>query len=509
MNTFEPKSLSQRFDELLGHCRNNPDGPALCIDQLVMSFGRLGARIQAIYDALEEMPDGPVLIHGHKDLDIIPAMAAATFAGRGFVFAEIVYPQLRIDQIVDTCGVQTVIRTNEKAMPQKLATIDTSDLADKPLGGLRCSCDDEDKLFYITFTSGSTGAPKGIPTRRSCFATLQNWFEPQNTCSKGGTGAHVNHASMAFDMSMSDIWTALFAGRALFLIDHAHTLKPRRIINSLTSQPDVPVGTFTATPAFYSLMMGDPKFSAQTLPDLKSFWIGGDTVPQSVLQEIMARFPDAEIYCAYGPSEATCVTHSKLLTKDDIEGSGTLDLGPPKPGNAAMVTTSKGLQSHGRGEIILIGDQVAETYLPVSHPNNQSFFTEQGRNAFSTGDIGEIDTQGRLKILGRADNQVKVNGHRIELDEIERIALQVTGVKFAIAQLSDAMGKRELILTITPEATRADLTDVTRTHLLNTLPPYMVPQQIVTQDCMPLTTAGKVDRKKLADIRLSNESRLN
>lgn len=493
------QTLFQRFNALLNFCRNDPDRPALCFNGKMLSFGQFGERVQAIYDAMDGAPEGPVLIHGHKELDIVPAMTAATFAGRGFVFAEVVYPQSRIDQIINLCGVKLVVKTHDKAFPQRVTTIATRELSNTPLRDLRLNPDDEDTLFYFTFTSGSTGTPKGIPTRRSCFAALQNWFEPQNTHSKGGAGAHVNHASMAFDMSMSDIWTALFAGRGLFLIDHADTLKPRRILNALVTQPNMTVGTFTATPAFYSLMMEDPKFNAKTLPDLKSFWIGGDAVQQSVLRDILIRFPLAEIYCAYGPSEATCVTHSRRLTFDDIQTEGPLDLGVAQLGSAAMIATSEGLKPTGEGEVVLIGDQVAKTYLPLEHPNNASFVTISGKRAFYTGDVGQIDAAGRLKIFGRSDSQVKVNGFRIELAEIERTAQQVAGIKFAIVQLVGTGAFKELVLTITPDRSHENLCEAVRTHLRECLPPYMVPATIRSQASMPLTVAGKIDRAKVLE----------
>ncbi len=491
------KLLCERFDDLLGLCRTQPEKVALVFNHKVLNFGQFGMRVQAIFDALADAPAGPVLIHGHKDLDIIPAMVAATFAGRGFAFAEVVYPSSRIKQMNMLCNIGVILRTNPAANAQDFPTIDTADLPDVALRDLRLSADDEHELFYITFTSGSTGVPKGIPTTRTCFASFQGWFEPLNTGSKGGSRAHVNHASMAFDMSMSDIWTALFAGRTLYLVDHADTLNPRNTLTKITGIDDVPVGTFTATPAFFAMMLGDPKFNEKTLPGLSAFWIGGDVVQQPLLRELKSRFPSCEIHCAYGPSEATCVTHSQLLTDADLNTTGPLNLGPARAGCDAMIATSHGLQPHGKGEVVLLGDQVATRYLPLDHPNNSKFVSVSGQRAFYTGDIGEIDVDGNLKIFGRSDGQVKVNGYRIELGEVERTAQQVKGVKFAIALTSQTPTGQDLVLVVSPETPGYDLSDTVRAHLADKLPPYMVPSRINCEDLMPLTVAGKIDRKQI------------
>jgi D-alanine--poly(phosphoribitol) ligase subunit 1 len=168
-----------------------------------------------------------------------------------------------------------VVRTDQSAAATELFTVDAALVKSAPLQDFKLEPTDEEKVFYVTFTSGSTGQPKGIPTTRASYAALADWFESQNTHAAGGAFAHVNHASMAFDMSMSDIWSALFAGRALYLLDHANTLNPRTNIRHMKMAADAPVGGLAATPAFYALMLQDPQFSAQHLPTLLSFWIGG------------------------------------------------------------------------------------------------------------------------------------------------------------------------------------------------------------------------------------------
>ncbi len=492
--------LSTRFQTLLDHCRTQKQRPALIGTKATLSYEGFGWRVQAIYDALNDAPSGIVLIHGHKELDIVPAMMAATFAGRGFVFADVSYPQARVAQIIATCNCGVVVRTDIKAQLTELHTIDTQELAGQKLRDLRLDPAHEEELFYVTFTSGSTGVPKGIPTTRASYAALADWFEPENTGSAGGRHAHVNHASMAFDMSMSDIWTALFAGRSLYLLDHSNTLTPRANIRQMLREPKAPVGTLTSTPAFFALMMEDPKFNAGTLPMLKAFWIGGESVQKSLLIALKARFPNCEIHHAFGPSEAACITHSHILTDSDLNAPGPLPLGPEQSGCKVLVDTGNGFSRSGEGEIVLVGPQVAKGYWPETHPNNANFGEHNGMRSYHTGDHGEVGPDGSLYIHGRIDSQVKVNGFRIELGEVERSAVQVEGVKQAVAlQAAEDGPTSGLILIVNGETVNTGKVDHVRDHLREKLPAFMIPAKIVVESNLPINLSGKIDRHAIKE----------
>ncbi|WGW04510.1 AMP-binding protein [Tropicibacter oceani] len=495
-------TLASRFKTLIDLCQTRSGQTALIGVRDSLSYAGLGRRTQAIYHALSTAPQGMVLIHGHKEMDVVPAMMAATFAGRGFVFADISYPAGRVAQIIQTCNCGVVLRTDPKALQTDLFTIDTGRLSDRILEDLRLDPKDEEALFYVTFTSGSTGVPKGIPTTRASYAALSDWFEPENTGSAGGTDAHVSHASMAFDMSMSDIWTALFAGRSLYLLDHTNTLSPRANIHQLLSHPKAPAGTLTATPAFFALMLEDPKFNAQTLPRLRAFWIGGEAVQRSLLLRLRDRFPGCEIHHAYGPSECACITHSHILSDAALAGTGPLPLGPEQSGCRVLVDTGKGFALTGQGEIVLVGPQVGTCYWPLDHPNNANFGMVQGMRSYRTGDHGEVDETGSLKIHGRIDNQVKVNGFRIELGEIERSAVQVDGIRQAVAlQADESSPTRGLILVLNGDGLDqgADKIGHVRDHLRATLPPFMMPAKIVIAPDLPMSHSGKIDRRAMKE----------
>ena len=439
----------------------------------------------------------PILLQGHKEPDLIAAMIAAALAGRAFVFADVSYPAARVAQVIDTCGCCLALRSLADVPPCGLPVIDSFALSDAPLPDLTLDAATEEGWFYITFTSGSTGVPKGIPIRRRSFGAFMDWFEPANTGSAGGTGAHVAHASLAFDMSMSDIWTALFAGRSVYMMHHANTLNPRTNLRQMLSAPQVPVGTFTATPAFFALMLEDPQFNADRLPGLGAFWIGGEAVPKPLLRRLVARFPGCEIHHCYGPSEVSCITHGAVLTDRDLVSDAPLPLGGEQGKMIVRVDDGTGmLAPRGEGEIVLMGPQVADGYLPAGHPANAAFGWYDGHRLYRTGDFGAVDDTGCLTIRGRIDSQVKINGHRVELGEIERVAAEVDGVSIAVAfPAAEASASKGLVLVIKGDAVDDTVLAAVRAHLKARLPKWMIPARIVRGEDLPVQLSGKIDRR--------------
>jgi D-alanine--poly(phosphoribitol) ligase subunit 1 len=497
--------LSDRFRTLFNTIRSKGEASAIIGHDERLSWAALGRRIGAIHAALlrsETPPGTPVLLQGHKECDLVAAMIASALAGRAFVFADQSYPEARVAQVVEACGCALALCSLPDMPDSHLPRIDLFTLPDAPLPEIGLDPTDEATGFYITFTSGSTGVPKGIPIRRSSFDAFMAWFEPLNTRSAGGGGAHVAHASLAFDMSMSDIWTTLFAGRSLYLLHHQNTLNPRANLRQMLSAPDAIPGTLTATPAFFQLMLEDSRFSAETLPQLKSFWVGGEAVPKPMLRRLCERFPGCEIYHAYGPSEVTCITHSHRLQPADLVSDAPLPLGGEQPGLLVRVDDGSGvLKPQGEGEVVLLGPQVAEGYLPRNHPANVQFGRHEGLALYRTGDFGSVDALGCLTIRGRIDAQVKINGHRVELGEIERIAAQVPGVALAVAlQAAEASPNRGLILVLNCEGagdatTEAAKIAAVRAHLKTRLPGWMVPARIVASSDLPVQISGKIDRR--------------
>jgi D-alanine--poly(phosphoribitol) ligase subunit 1 len=233
---------------------------------------------------------------------------------------------------------------------------------------------------------------------------------------------------------------------------------------------------------------------------LRSFFLGGEPVPRSLLGKLAERFPGSEIWNGYAPTEATCLTHCHRLTGADLSGSGAVSLGRPLPPNEMRVVAEDGreLPAGECGEIELSGPQVAHGYVPEDHPENRLFGRREGKPAYRTGDYGSVDQNGNLTLFGRCDGQVKWHGNRIEIGEIERVAGSARGVDQAVV-VPVKRGARvvDLVLVVDLREDNACHRSAFVQHLTATLPGYMRPRTIRFVDQLPVTLHGKIDRMKL------------
>jgi D-alanine--poly(phosphoribitol) ligase subunit 1 len=481
--------------------------PALLNDDGPCDFGTLGARCQGFIDALDSAPDGVVLIYGHKEVDAVAAMLACALIRRPFVFVDTANPAPRIAQIEQTAQAGVLVCSQPLPGHVDGLILETRSIPSRSLTSIGFKKPDRG-LFYIAFTSGSTGTPKGVQIGYDNFGLFYGWYSPLLQHCRG-IGAHVNHASFSFDMGMADLWPALALGKPVMLLNHRHNPFPRANLRTLTCCPGVVAGSWFSTPTFLALMCTEPSFRESTLPQLRTFFVGGEPVPRLLLIKLMERFPRAEIWHAYGPTEVTCVTHCRRLTTSDLEGSGPLPLGRAIPPNEVRIVDEDGREMAAGevGEIELAGPQVAHGYLPQTHPQNTLFRIRDNKRFYRTGDYGTVDREGNLTLSGRVDGQVKWNGHRIEIGEIERVAQDALGVRQAVV-VPLSRDNRVVDLTLFVRLREDD--DCERaaflSHLTGALPAYMRPRSIRFVDHLPVTLHGKVDRTRLSRSFFENRT---
>ncbi|MGD9918248.1 MAG: AMP-binding protein [Paenirhodobacter sp.] len=496
------------FSDLLSRIRarmqSQPDAPALITRDGVVSFGALERRCAGIRAHLASRPAGAVLITGHKEPACVAAMLACAFAGRGFVFADRSYPAGRIERMARTGATTSALLGPDTSAPEGVPATALDAIAEGGALGPADAVDDA-ALFYVIFTSGSTGTPKGIPISRANFAALDDWYGPQ--LASAPQGAHVNHSSLSFDMGMFDLWSPLAQGRPVILLDHRNNILPCNNVRHLQSVPGLAVASWASTPSLLQLMCAEPRFCADHFAELRFFVIGGEMLPRPLIRELMRRFPEAVLLNGYGPSEATCCTHLRALSCDDLEAERPLPLGAPcgRTGMRIVDEAGEPVGDDVPGELELFGPQVVSGYLPADHPANRAFGQVGGQRSYRTGDLGRIDAQGHLVLMGRTDRQVKWLGNRIELNEIERVADEFPGLsRSACVPQREEARVVGLILFVQPEPERTVVREPLLAHLARHLPPGMIPRDIRVVSQMPVTVNGKTDTGKLlADIALA------
>ncbi|MCA7011879.1 AMP-binding protein [Dickeya dadantii] len=491
--------FSSVLNPIQAHMRENPQHLALINDSGSYTFAQLGRRVEGIRQALRRHTPRCVMIYGHKQLDAAAAMLACAFEAIPFTFADIANPAARITHILSVAQADLLLLAcppRAALPPLFIPTLIVAHLPDDSAISPPVNTT-PDQVLYILTTSGSTGEPKGVKISHGNYDALARWALP--LLHEAGQGVHVNHACLSFDLGIMDIFLTLAAGKTLAMLDHINNIRPRKNLSLLT-QPALRVDSWFSTPGFLDLMCSDAGFCQQTLPDLRCIAIGGEALLPSLVQALHQRFPQATLLHCYGPTEATCMTHATYMTPDNLPAAPPLPLGLACGDNGAIIVDERGepLPVGTPGEIVLFGPQISPGYLPESDPRNRLFGWRQGQRGYHTGDLGYLDAQGNLFVKGRNDGQIKWQGNRIEIGEIETVTNQLAGVQQAavIAEKQDNRVK-ELVLFVHLSSDTNERRDGLRRDLAQQLPAYMVPRVIRFTGPFPLTLHGKTDRQAL------------
>ncbi len=426
--------------------------------------------------------DVPVAIYGHKQASFFVAMVGALMLGAPFVPVDTIYPPERLRRILEIVRAGAIFDAASASFERGEGP--PSVLAEKGLA-------------YVMFTSGSTGDPKGVQIGRESVGLLGDWMTTD--FGLGEAPVFMNQAPFSFDLSMYEVFATLAAGGTCVLnsreqIAAAATWMPRLAEQGIT--------VWVSTPSFAHQQLANRDFSPANLPGLRTFLFCGEPLPAALAKKLRQRFPDAIILNTYGPTEATVAT-----TWIDINDA-VLAVHDPLPIGYAKRDCEILVQD---GEICIVGDHVMRGYLNRQDLNEQKLFTHtDGRRGFRTGDLGQMEAGGLLFCRGRMDDQIKLNGYRIELAEIDEALHGLPGVEggaCAVLRRPDGTAVRLIgfVAGATSSAREASFALPEplagwKAQLAERLPPYMVPSELVACAALPMSNNHKIDRKKLIDI---------
>jgi len=468
-----------------------PEATAHISDDRTLTYGELRSRSDSLACYLTQRfgdDRRPIAVLGHREPEMLIAFLGAVKSGRPYVPLDTALPPQRIDKILVSARAALVLTPKDILQFSALQVCD-------PAVGVR-----GDEPFYILFTSGSTGEPKGVIITLACLEHFITWMLAEQRFTELGE-VFLNQAPFSFDLSVMDLYCSLATGGTLFSISRDLIANPKQLYRALTNSG---VTTWVSTPSFAQMCLVEEKFSEAMLPRLRRFLFCGETLTPQTAAQLLERFPPAEVWNSYGPTEATVATTSIRIDAPVLEQYSPLPVGRPMPGSEILIVDGNRevLPPNQRGEIVIAGPNVSPGYLARPDLTADAFFQYHDQRAYRTGDFGRFRDD-LLFFEGRMDEQIKVSGYRIELGDVEanlralatvRDAVVIPVIKDGAAQSLAAF----VVLAARDEASDFNLSQGLRKQLSERLPEYMLPRKFVFLDAFPMTPNGKVDRASLA-----------
>lgn len=480
-------NLRERIES---HARNARRRLAHISGSRALTYGDLLRRLDAVAAHLyETLGSGrsPIAVYGHKEPEMLAAFLGCIKAGHPYVPIDISAPSQRIERILDIAHIPLTLT------PEIVAALPE---AGAPVAGRALAADDP---YYIMFTSGSTGEPKGVVITLGNLTSFVEWMLAEHSF-RTQAETFLNQAPFSFDLSVMDLYLSLATGGTLFSISAEEIANPRKLYEAFARGN---LSVWVSTPSFAQMCLVEKTFNQNMLPQLRKFLFCGETLSPSVAARLLERFPQAEIWNTYGPTEATVATTSVRVTRETIDRYSPLPVGYPKPDSRITLLDESGQEAE-RGEIVIAGPNVSPGYLGRSDLTAHSFFKYGDRQAYRTGDAGHYQ-DGLLFFEGRMDNQIKLHGYRIELGDVEANLCALDNVRDAVVLPLRKNDQNDSLAAIVILAARSSPDDFVlgnqlRAELAKRLPAYMLPRKFCFVETFPMTANGKADRRKLAEF---------
>ncbi|MGA4844597.1 amino acid adenylation domain-containing protein [Streptomyces sp. G45] len=493
-----------------------PRATALIAGDTVVSYGELNARANQLARLLVERGVGGedvVALALPRSPELVVAIVAVLKSGAAYLTLDTAAPEQRLRAVIGDCAPATVI-TDTATLPRlgldSALVLDAPDTAAAWAAADAADLGDADRVrpldprhpAYVVYTSGSTGAPKGVVMPMSSLVNMLSWHTGSYG---GGVGTRTaQFLALSFDFAVQEILQALIVGKTLVIPEE----QVRRDAHELAAWIDRHgVNELFAPTLVIDAVLAAAADRSTPLTSLTDLFQGGE---QFRLSDELRAFCAADwrplAHNVYGPAETHAATTTTL--PDDIdEWPGSASIGQPLWNVSVYVLDDRlrPVPPGVRGELYIGGAQLARGYLGNPGRTAERFvaspFTAGGARMYRTGDLVRWTRSGELEFLGRADHQVKIGGFRVEPGEVEAVLGEHPAVATAaVITREDTPGLVRLVGYAVPAAD-ADLGDdgarLLRAHLEQRLPHYMVPSAVVLLDELPLTANGKLDRRAL------------
>ena len=482
--------------------------PAIIHRENSITFEELWNRSELIAEYIEKncKSDSPILIYGNKETDIVSVMIASLKTGRAYSPVDITYPIERLYKIASITKCEIVFNFSNFSINGNFKVIDQNQIdAICSKEGYESSKNNwvkKDDICYILFTSGSTGEPKGVKISRKNIENFVSWFKDDCKLSESKQVV-INQVSYSFDVSDIPLYIYLPMGKTLFNIDKAMLDNTKELFYYLQKSD---LSVWISTPAFLEICSFDDKFNSKMLPSLEKFILAGEVLTKKLVRNIKSKFENSVVINGYGPTEGTVLLASCEISEEMMKSEKSLPIGKLLPGAKYEITKEDGTlaKSTEPGELVVVSESISSGYYKNKEQTDKAFFkTEDGKVGYKTGDL-VFEENGLLYYVARKDFQIKLNGFRIELDDIASNLNKIPFISSSIVMpvyKEERVGYTLAFVTLSEKTEEPNLKTCIRikNELRKLIPSYMIPRKIKILDMFPLNTNGKIDRKRLME----------
>jgi len=500
------------------------DRPCLEIGDTRLTYGEVAQIAGAIAAALGPAPE-LVGILAARSRSAYSGILGALACGRGFMPLNPTWPARRLIDMIARSGVRDIVVGHEGlelahqiaahfhsrlrfVFPEGgdenglgrlalahdiLRTVDVASNRDLP----EYATIGPDQIAYLLFTSGTTGRPKGVPVKhRNIRAYLgamsaTERIMPEDRCS--------HFFDLTFDPSVHDVFLTWMAGACLCVVPEHARISPAQFIR------DKRLTCWHSVPSVIVMLERLRELKPGTFPSLRLSRFAGEALAFEAARSWQTAAPNSLIENLYGPTECAINVTRHRWQLDDPVRNGTVAIGQALKSVQAFLVNDDGATviGPGRGELVIAGEQVTGRYLDdpgLTEERFGSFPQIAVGRCYRTGDLVERDESGCFVYLGRLDDQVQVQGHRVELAEVDMAICEACGIPIALTIAWPPKATRvESLIAFVPKECSLTTSEIRR-RIQNQLPMYMVPSRVLRIDKFPLNVNGKFDRAALARL---------
>jgi amino acid adenylation domain-containing protein len=506
------KCMHELFEQ---RAAETPDAVALVCGSRQLTYQELNQKANQLANYLRKLGAGPDVLVGicvHRSLEMIIGILGTLKAGAAYVPLDPTYPQKRLASMMEDVDLRVLLTTHDvrAVLPEtklRLVCLDsewpqiTGESSDNLHGPTSVG-----NLCYVIFTSGSTGKAKAAAVFHGGWTNLMHWFITEFNITPADKILVIS--SFSFDITQRSIVMPLITGAQLHLLASPH-YDPALILHTIAAQG---ITRMNCAPSTFYPLVENSRNAFSKLSSLRTLFLGGEAISASRIREwAESKECQAEIANVYGAAECSDVSTFYVLKNYGRYVESSVPIGKPIFNTQVYLLDDSlnPVPSGHAGEICIAGDGVGFGYINDRALTEQKFVANpfsdgSSTRLYRTGDLGKFSSDGNLEFIGRVDHQVKLRGFRIDLGDIESNLRQHKEVKEAVVVSKTFSDQDQRLVAFVVPRHRGGSRDQTgsqlRSFLKERLPEYMVPNDVVILEEMPLSPNGKTDRNVLLSM---------